>query len=216
MVGEDRKINWQKITLAFLIAVFMFTFGLFIGFLAKTLIQGATIDLQNSVRNEIVNLETIDLLEKNNVCENYSINLISEKLDYTGELISLLEIKKGKADTEVLELKKLYTMLEVRHMLLMEEKNRLCDQDYDIFLFFYSNDENCEDDVEKTSFILSYLRKKYDNVRVYSFDSNLDSDLVKILMSKYSVNSCKVVILNGEKVTKDIARSEDLEELFVK
>ena len=216
MVGEDRKINWQKITLAFLIAVFMFTFGLFIGFLAKTLIQGATIDLQNSVRNEIVNLETIDLLEKDNVCENYSINLISEKLDYTGELISLLEIKKGKADTEVLELKKLYTMLEVRHMLLMEEKNRLCDQDYDIFLFFYSNDENCEDDVEKTSFILSYLRKKYDNVRVYSFDSNLDSDLVKILMSKYSVTSCKVVILNGEKVTKDIARSEDLEELFVK
>src|SRR3989338_5356088 len=216
MVGEDRKINWQKITLAFLIAVFMFTFGLFIGFLAKTLIQGATIDLQNSVRNEIVNLETIDLLEKDNVCENYSINLISEKLDYTGELISLLEIKKGKADTEVLELKKLYTMLEVRHMLLMEEKNRLCDQDYDIFLFFYSNDENCEDDVEKTSFILSYLRKKYENVRVYSFDSNLDSDLVKILMSKYSVNSCKVVILNGEKVTKDIARSEDLEELFVK
>ena len=216
MVGEDRKINWQKITLAFLIAVFMFTFGLFIGFLAKTLIQGATIDLQNSVRNEIVNLETIDLLEKDNVCENYSINLISEKLDYTGELISLLEIKKGKADTEVLELKKLYTMLEVRHMLLMEEKNRLCDQDYDIFLFFYSNDENCEDDVEKTSFILSYLRKKYENVRVYSFDSNLDSDLVKILMSKYSVTSCKTVILNGEKVTKEITNSEDLEELFVK
>ncbi len=215
MVDEERKINWQKIILAFLVAVFMFTFGLFIGFLAKTLIQGATIDLQNEVRNEIVNLETIDLLEKDNACENYTIDLISEKLDYTGELISLLEIKKGKGDTEVLELKKLYTVMEVRHMLLMQDKENFCGQDYTIFLFFYSNDEKCEDDVEKTSFILSYLRKKYDYVRVYSFDTNLDSDIVKILMTKYDVDSCKVVILNGEKVTKDISNSEDLENLFV-
>ncbi len=210
----EREINWLRVLLAFLIATFLFLFGLFIGFLAKGVITGSSISIEESVRNDIINLETLYLLEGSFPCNEEILSITSEKLDYLGNLITTLETKKGKDASDVLELKKLYTILETRHFLLTETRNEKCNQDFDIFLYFYSNEENCESEREKTAFVLTYLRNKYDSVRVYSFDMNLDSDIISTLREEYQIKGCSAVILNNEKIPFKIENSEDVEKLL--
>lgn len=209
----DRNVNWEKVMLAFFIATFLFCFGIFAGYLTKGIIEGTTISIADSTRNEIASLETVLLL--GNSCETNTLNLVSDKLSYIGDLISTLESKKGKKDIEVLELKKLYSILEVRHMLLIKEQKQSCNQKYEIFLFFYSNDESCPMNVDNTAFILTYLRNKHDFVRVYSFDVDLESDIVKILKQKYGITECRAVVLNDEKLDIDLEDKEKIEELIV-
>ena len=135
----SRKVNWGRLILAFLVACFLFSFGLFIGYLAKGIIENVSLDVVETTKTELSNLETLQLLEDQHPCNSFTLDRTSERLDYLGGLITNLEQKKSKSDAQVLEIKKLYTLLEVRHMLLIKEKKNSCGQNSSIFLFFYSN-----------------------------------------------------------------------------
>lgn len=211
----ERKIDWARLYLAFFIACFLFAFGLFIGYLAKGIVEQTSLSIEETTRNELINLETLSLLEKRFPCNTEILNLTSQKLNYLGSLIDTLEAKKGKNDPQVLELKKLYTILEVRHMLLVLDREDECSSgESDVFLFFYSNKQECKDDVDRISFVLSYLRKKYSNAKVYSFDSELESELVRVLKDQYNVGDCASVVLNGKNVGFNVQKSEQLEVLM--
>jgi hypothetical protein len=211
----ERKIDWARLYLAFFIACFLFTFGLFIGYLAKGIVEEISLSIEETTRNELTNLETLSLLEKKFPCNSEVLGLTSQKLDYLGGLIDTLETKKGKDDPQVLELKKLYTILEVRHMLLVLDREEQCSsQKSDVFLFFYSNGQECKEDVDRTSFILSYLRKKYSSSKVYSFDADLQSELIAVLKNEYSTSGCASVVLNGKNVGFTIQKAEQLETLM--
>lgn len=210
----SREINWQRLILAFLIATFLFFLGLFLGYLAKGYISQNSVELEQSVRNDIIDLETIYLLDQEFPCNPQILDTTSQKLDYLGELITVLEVKKGKFSPDVLELKKLYTVLEVRHFLLTEARSTQCGEDYDTVLFFYSNEENCQGEVDQASFVLTYLRNKYSSLRIYSFDKDLESDLIGALKSQYEIERCSEVILNKEKLNFTVTDSSQVEELL--
>lgn len=204
MVTEvNRSINWSKLILAFLVATLLFFLGIFLGYLGKAAVENSTISLEESVKNELLSLETLSLLDDQFSCDSSVLNLVSKKLDYLGSTISDLEVKKGKFDKHVLELKKLYTILEVKHLLLMKERIDSCSEKYNLILFFYSNERKCSDIVERTSFILTYLRNKHESVRVYSFDLDLNSDIISVLSNKYNLDGCFAVVLNDVKVAQD-------------
>jgi hypothetical protein len=78
-------------------------------------------------------------------------------------------------------------------------------------MYFYSNDNECNDDTNRVSFILTYLREKFDDLRVYSFDINLNNDAVQILKNHYNATGCYKVVLD-EKPLGDIQKSDDIEE----
>lgn len=211
----DRKINWLKLILAFLIATAIFFFGLFVGYLAKNLISSSTIDIESSTRNTITNLETLNLLEGSYPCNTAVIDTVSQKLDYLGSIITTLENKKGKFDSDVLELKKLYTDIEIRHALLVQSRDAKCGQVHNIILFFYSNTAECKAQVDKTAFIADYMRNKYDNVKVYSFDSDLNSDVVSVLKNQYKIAGCSGIVLNDKKI-ENVTNSQQLENVIKK
>ena len=210
----NREINWQRLILAFLIATFLFFVGLFLGFLAKGFISQSSVELEQQIRSDIADLETLYLLEDTFPCNPQVLDITSERLDYLGELITISEVKQGKFDPQVLELKKLYTVLQVRHFLLTESRNQECSADANTILFFYSNAETCESGVEETSFVLTYLRNKYDNVRIYSFDIELDSDLISTLKTQYDIEGCSNVVLNKKKILFPITDSSEIEPLL--
>ena len=98
----ERKINWQKLIFSFIIAVALFSFGIFLGFIAKGYVEKTSIKLQDSIRTQILTIETLNLLEDEFPCNSKTLDVTSEKLDYLGELVTLLENKKGKNDKETL------------------------------------------------------------------------------------------------------------------
>jgi len=210
----ERKVNWMRIALAALIATFLFTFGLLLGYITKGIISTNSVSLEESVRNDIINLETLYLLEGTFPCNSEILDITSQKLDSLGELITVLEVKKGKHSKDVLELKKLYTVLETRHFLLTNTRKENCGEDYDIFLYFYSNRQECKGEVEKSSFVLTYTRNKYDQVRVYSFDIDLNSEIISALKAEYSIQGCSGVVLNNNPLNFKIENADQIEPLL--
>ncbi len=211
---EPRKIDWARIALAVFISCFIFTFGILAGYFGRDVLEGSIIGIQEHTKNELLSIETITLLDDNYPCSNSILETTSEKLNELGDLITLLEKRKGFNDEEVLELKKLYSLIEIRHMLLLTHREKECKQNYNIFLFFYSNEKTCKSEVDKLAFILSYLRKNEESIKVYSFDIWLDSDLIKILKEENKISGCSGIVLNGKKVTKDIYQADQLKELL--
>ena len=205
-----RKIYWSKVLLAFLISAFLFTFGLFVGFLGSKVIEGASVSILDSTRNEIVNLETLNMLETTYSCSASTLDIATDRLGYLTDLIHSMETQKGKTNSQVLELKKLYSIVEVRHMLLLRERAKKCNTNYSIIMYFYSNREECNDKTTSASFILSYLRNKYDNVRIYSYDVDLDSDVIQVLKENYYMSGCYNVVLNDKSIG-EIKKSDDVE-----
>jgi hypothetical protein len=83
-----------------------------------------------------------------------------------------------------------------------------------IFVFyFYSDKDQCKD-CEKQGYILTALREKYPDFRIYSFDYNIDLSAVQALISVYKVkNELPAMVLNG-KVYNGFQSVEDIEENF--
>ncbi|MCA9485926.1 MAG: hypothetical protein KC506_03720, partial [Nanoarchaeota archaeon] len=193
----------------------LFFLGIFLGFIAKGIIAQSSVKLEQQIQNDIINLETLYLLEDQFPCNPEILEVTSQRLDYLGELITVLEVKQGKFDPQVLELKKLYTVLETRHFILTESRNSQCSENQNTALFFYSNAETCEAGVEKTAFVLTFLRNKYDNFNVYSFDIDLDSNIISALKSQYGIQGCSSVVLNKEKLSFPIENASQLESLII-
>src|SRR3990167_657342 len=64
-------------------------------------------------------------------------------------------------------------------------------------LYFYSTKDLCED-CEKTGYVLTALRDKYPDLRVYSFDYHFDVGAIDTLVSIYKVKSdLPALIING-------------------
>jgi len=206
-----REINWTKILLAFLIASFLFFFGLFLGYLSNQIIEKNSNQILEETKNKLFSLESLSLLQEDYPCNSYMLDITSEKLSFIGELITLLEKKKGVNDREVLDLKKVYTLIEVRHFMLINDLKKNCQANYSTILFFYSNKEECKEDVTKKSFILTFLRNKYDFVRIYSFDLNLDSEILSFFKQVYNLGGCYGIILDEKKIEQDIQKYEEIE-----
>ena len=212
---EAREIDYNRIILAFLIATLFFSIGILLGYIVRMTLQENTITLQDKLKNDILDFETISLMQITYPCNALILDRSSEKLDSIGSMITVLESKKGKYDSVILELKKSYSILELRHFLLIKDRNEKCSNNYTAILYFYSNTKECKDSVDKVSFILSYLRNKESNIRVYSFDMNLDSDIISIFKKEYGIDGCYGVVLDGKKIPGLIRDSSYIEQ-FIK
>ncbi len=115
-----------------------------------------------------------------------------------GSLVGILEERFGRYDEKVLKQKEIYSMLEVQHFLLIKENNLQCEIKTPIILFFYSNEESDLDESEELGELLGVIYRRNPDIKIYSFDINLNSDLIKMLKDKYGVKEPLTVVINEE------------------
>ena len=196
---EGRNVNKLKYVAAFSLACLIFAGGMLGGYYIS---QGKVNDILNVEREARLQLETLDLEEKlfeNAPCINPS--LLSANLDDLGAKLTFLESNYEKNDPRVLELKKPYTLLEVRHYLTLKNMIERCGkQNYTLIMFFYSNSPDRIKESEKQGFVLNYIQKKFttDKVKIYSFDTDLDMDMIKTLMDVYGIGTVPSMIIDGK------------------
>ena len=130
-------------------------------------------------------------------CEEDLLYEASSKLDEVGGNIGFLETKIGKSDPRVLAQKKLYSELEFRHSQMVDNFNAGCGTNFTKIFFLYSNTDG-KDESEITGYILSaYKRVHPAEVMVYSFDYNLESDIINPIKSEYNITNVPAVIIRG-------------------
>jgi len=146
------------------------------------------------------------------VCFEESFEQISSDLNFQGRIIDDLENKLGKDDPGVLFRKKFYTLVELEHMEFIKLLNDRCDLGMSTILFFYSNDNTDLGRSEEVGRLLDSVHSRNsETLIIYSFDVNLDSELIKKLKIKYGVANSPSIVVNEGKAILDPKNIDEIE-----
>lgn len=174
---------WKKYLLVFIITAAIFGTAFY---LANQLDHVRLADIRTTQENvsiDILSSETQYELLGNLDCKTISQNpILSSELNSLASRLSVAENNLGKNNAEVTQLKKQYSLLEIKDYLLMEQISHKCNIKPVFVLYFYSNAGNCSD-CARTGNVLTYLRQQYPGLRVYSFDYNLNLSAMQTLIS---------------------------------
>lgn len=210
---QGREFSKKLIVLAFLVATFVFLSGFLLSYMVTYSKYQSVSASQEEIRYQLLSLE----LEKELIgdsCEYFDPYYFSTELDKMGSLVGLLEERFGKYDSKVLKQKEIYSMLEIQHFLLIKENNLQCNN-ISTILFFYSNSEDFIDEAEKIGYILSNFKNNNDkNIMIYSFDYNLNINLIKMLKTKYKITSPNEIIINEEILIKNLNNINEIKDVL--
>ena len=144
-------------------------------------------------------IEYINNVIQQGECSSDLLIESSEKLDRVGAKLGILEKRLGKNDPRILEQKKLYSDLEIKHWGLIKKINNECEGNFATILFFYSNIDEKQDESEKMGLIIgSFKRAHIENVMVYSFDYDLKYIPISNLKEQYNIQNAPRVLINEE------------------
>ena len=197
----NNNIDWKKYLIVFLITVGLFFTASYLSnyFGNKKIDQLKSI--QDKIAINILSSETQFALLSESSCKNVSGSVLSGELDELGRKLEWGQENLGATD-EVSYLKKYYSLLQIKDYLLMKRISASCKVKSAFILYFYTTAENCSE-CEKESLVLSSLRDKYPELRVYSFDYSIDLSAVKALLQIYKIKDTELpaLILDDELLT---------------
>jgi len=197
----DNKIDWKKYIL-----VFFITLGIFItavslsNYFTNRKIEQIK-SIQDSISVDILSSETQFSLLQELACTDVEGSILSKELNSLAEKIAYTE-KNFEESEELIQLKKFYSLLEIKDYLLMKKISERCDIKSIFVLYFYTTSENCSECVRQ-GYVLTALRESYPELRVYSFDYSLDLSALRALISIYKVEDTKLpaFVVNGKLYT---------------
>ncbi|MFH1823219.1 MAG: hypothetical protein ABH817_00675 [archaeon] len=196
---EKRQVNPSRIIAALAITVIVFIIGVFIGQLLTESKTNTLENIQTSLALELTELQLqAEVLEQNPCESDEALKRLGGRLDSVAEQLETLENQLGKTDKRVIELKKPYTLLLVRHYLLYQKRVDYCLENPTLLLFFLSNEGTLRELSENQGFILKYLQGVYgyDKLKVYAIDTGLDLAIVTTLKELYKVTEVPTLVIN--------------------
>lgn len=214
-------MEWKKYAYTFLITAAIFATAI----LASNYFNQRRIneikDIESRIAVDILASETQFSLLSELSCRDISSSLLSKELATLGDRLSYTEENRGSDDSEVLNLKKYYSLLQIKDFLLMQKIKERCGQtrasSTPSIIYFYSNKGDCPD-CEKEGFVLTRLRQDYPDLRVYSFDYNLDLSALQTLITVYNINPSPTaglpVLLVNDRAHYGFKSIEDIKEII--
>ncbi len=207
---NEEHIDWKKYLI-----VFLFTVGLFLtaSYISDYFNNKKVIELkliQDKISVDILSSETQFSLLSELSCKNISDSVISGELGELGRKLEWGQTNLGATD-EVLYLKKYYSLLQIKDYLLTKKISERCKTKTAFILYFYTTAENCSE-CERQGLVLSALRDKYPDLRVYSFDYSIDLSAVKAMLQIYKIEDTKLpALVIDEDVLTGFHSIEELE-----
>ncbi|MCR4334484.1 MAG: hypothetical protein NUV47_02015 [Patescibacteria group bacterium] len=205
------KINIKKYILVFLITTIIF----FTAFAISQTLNDRKINeiraTADKISIDILTLETqFELLQETSSCEKIDGSILTDELNSLADKLSYAESHNEIDSQEVSQLKKYYSLLEIKDFLLIKKFQDKCDIRPIIIVYFYSNKRNC-DDCQRQGYVLTSLREQYPQLRVYTFDYDLDSSVIKTIISLYEIGNQLPAIMINDKVYNGFQSIEDIE-----
>ncbi len=209
---NHQNIDWKKYVIVFFITLTIFGSALYISNSLNNKKLDQLRSIEDKISLDILSSETQFSLLQELSCKDVSTTALSSELNSLADKITFSEENIGNTNTDVISLKKSYSLLEIKDYLLMKKITERCGQKSIFILYFYDND-TCTD-CTKQGYVLTSLREKYPNLRVYSFDYNLDLGAIKSMISIYKVpDELPALVING-KVYSGFQSIEAIEKTF--
>jgi thiol-disulfide isomerase/thioredoxin len=197
-VVNTRTARWSSYIVAFLITALIFATALYASNYFNNQRIADIRATQDDISTQILSTETqFDLLEEH-PCSDVSENtVLPSEMTSLGSELSYLEAQGGNQD-EVTRLKGMYSLLEIKDYLAMQQLAAKCNLKPVFILYFYSNKGDCPQ-CEAQGDVLTALSSEYPQLRVYSFDYNLQVGALQTLLSIDDVNyQLPALVINGK------------------
>ena len=187
------NIDWKKYLIVFFITALLFLTASYLSnyFGAKKINELKSI--QDKIAIDILSSETQFSLLSELSCKNISDSVFSGELEELGSKLEWGQDNLGATD-EVSYLKKYYSLLHIKDYILAKKISERCKVKSAFILYFYTTAENCSD-CEREGLVLSSLRDKYPELRVYSFDYSTDLSAVKAMLQIYKIKDTELPAL---------------------
>ena len=208
------KIETKKCLVAFIIAALVFFGALVVSnkFSAQRIAEIKAIE--NNISMDILASETQFALLKDSSCKAIDHSTaFSEELSSLTAKLSYMEDNLGANNLEVISLKKYYSLLQVKDYLLVKQVKEKCGVKPITIIYFYSNAGDCEGCVRE-GYVLTKLRTEFPELRIYSFDYNLDLSVVKTMKSIYGVRNTLPALNIWEENYYGFKSAEDIEKII--
>lgn len=191
-------IDSKKYAVAFLITALIFGTAVLVSSALTSKKVEDVRSIENRVALDILSSETQFSLLAETSCRDIGPGFLSQELGPLGEKLSYAENQNGFSEEDLASLKSSYFLLEIKDYLLMKRLTEKCNVKPTFVLYFYSTNDRCED-CEKMGYVLTALRDKYPDLRVYSFDYHYDVGAISTLTSIYKVKPIlPAIIVNGD------------------
>src|SRR3989338_8681702 len=136
-----------------------------------------------------------DYFNNRRIAEN---SVLSSEIQPVGQRLAYLETQSNVDQAQLTELKRYYSLLEIKDYLLMRQVTAKCGLKPVFILYFYSNKGDCKD-CEEQGYALTGLSERYPHLRVYSFDYNLGLSALQTLIDIHDMqNNPPALIINGK------------------
>ena len=193
-----RELSVNLYIIALVVTVVIFCLGIYVGMVIDESAK-ANVDSELKALEQDLYLSRIMLLmeeDTTSFCPIYSEKLesVNGQRQLIGDRLEYLETVRGVYDEEM---KERYFYLEMENYLLMDKMSRECGGEFVPVLFFYERDG--ETSLSQGE-VLNQLRAAYPQVKVFSFDGNMDTAIVSVLKEKYLVSSYPAVVFNGTRL----------------
>ncbi|MEK7543028.1 MAG: PIG-L family deacetylase [Patescibacteria group bacterium] len=193
-----RAFDFKKYAFVFVITAAIFGTAFFISNYFNGLRIEEVRSVENKISVDILSVETQFALLAESSCEEAKGSFLSQEMGTLGEKLAYMEQRLGVDNSEVVQLKKHYSLLQIKDFLLNKRLMEKCKLGRVPILYFYTNEENCVD-CEKQGYVLTYMRENYPGLRVYSFDYNINLPAVKTLIAMYKIgNVFPALVVDGK------------------
>ena len=160
-VSGNRKARWGTYIIALLITALIFATA----FYASNYFNNQRIadirSTQDDISTDILSLETqFDLLQEHSCADVAENTILPSEMTSLGDQLSYMEAQGSSNQDEVTRLKRLYSILEIKDYLLMQQLAAKCNLNPVFILYFYSNKGDCTD-CEKQGYALTSLSETY-------------------------------------------------------
>ncbi len=197
----NNNLDWRKYLLVLLITITLFLTAIFL----SNYIGGRKVaelkSIQDKISIDILSSETQFSLLSELSCKNIGESDFSRELGELGRKLEWGQENLG-ATEEVTYLRKYYSLLQIKDYLLNKKISERCKVKSAFVLYFYTNKEDCSE-CEKQGLVLSALRNKYPELRVYSFDYSTDLSAVSAMLQIYKIKDTALpaLVIDGDVFT---------------
>lgn len=207
------KIETKKYIVAFVITAMVFFGALLVSnrFSERRLSEVKSIE--DKISLDLLSSETQFALLKESSCKAIDHSTaFSEELNSLTQKLSYMEDNLGSENAQVLSLKKYYSLLQIKDSLLVKQVTEKCGTKPITIIYFYSNKGDC-DDCKREGYVLTKLREEYPELRIYSFDYNLDLSAIKTLKSIYGTKNTLPALVIWDENYYGFKSTDDIEKI---
>ncbi|MCX6711470.1 MAG: hypothetical protein NT139_00320 [Candidatus Woesearchaeota archaeon] len=212
------SIDKRRHLTALLFTILIFGIGILLGFILTDARISYVNDATSQQKLEYDSIQ-LQYLYISSLLKDENCPAITKALEENINNLENLRIKLenfmsgSENKIEYINLKREYTLAQLKYWLLSKQTKKLCKQDTVSVLFFYTNDAQCPD-CSTQGTILTYLKDTFkDKLLIFSLDSNLNEPMVSILKETYNITKEPTTIIENTKF-ESLTTKEKLKEVI--